>query len=124
MNNPPCLRIFDIFFVLFLVILSCVWIYFSFSTKEELKIEILENNRKLIVSPLDGKSQLWKVKNMIIEKGPLGVRVKESDCVKQICRHQGWIRSPGQVIICIPNRVTVRIVKKKVPSGDVDAISY
>jgi hypothetical protein len=49
------------------------------------------------------------------------VRVAESDCPKGVCRHTGWQSRPGRVIVCLPNRVVVRIVGGEPPY---DAESY
>ncbi len=47
------------------------------------------------------------------------VRVLRSPGAQEICMRQGWIHKPGQVLICLPNHVTIEI------PGDsgVDAIS-
>lgn len=38
------------------------------------------------------------------------VRVRESDCPDQLCVLSGWIRHPGEVVVCAPFRVAVRIL--------------
>lgn len=50
-----------------------------------------------------------------------GVAVVESDCPDQICVRTGRIRRPSQAVICVPNRVVVRIVGEQKP--DIDAVS-
>ncbi|MEW6229491.1 MAG: NusG domain II-containing protein [Bacillota bacterium] len=37
------------------------------------------------------------------------VRISESDCPDKICVRTGWITRPGQVIVCLPNRIVVEI---------------
>lgn len=37
------------------------------------------------------------------------IRVASSDCPKRICVNTGWIRTPGQVIVCVPNKVLIQI---------------
>jgi hypothetical protein len=51
--------------------------------------------------------------------GPVGKSVVEvdgdrvhmlsSDCPDKVCVNMGWIRSPGQVIVCLPNRVVISL---------------
>jgi hypothetical protein len=51
--------------------------------------------------------------------GPLGVtrlevlggrvRVLSSPCPRQSCRHGGWIGSAGEMLVCLPNEVVVRL---------------
>ena len=37
------------------------------------------------------------------------VRVLSSPCARQSCRHGGWIGSAGELLVCLPNRVVVRL---------------
>ncbi len=46
------------------------------------------------------------------------VRVEESSCKHKICMHRGFISSPGERLICAPQKVVVEIVGKSM----VDAI--
>lgn len=46
------------------------------------------------------------------------VSIVDSDCPGEDCVHTGWISTPGTSIICLPNRVEVRIAGQ----GDVDLI--
>ena len=51
--------------------------------------------------------------------GPLGqtkveiahgaMRIKSSPCRHQICVSAGWIRRPGELVACVPNRVVLRV---------------
>jgi len=38
------------------------------------------------------------------------VRISESDCPDKICEKTGFISSPMQTIVCLPNRISVRII--------------
>jgi len=61
--------------------------------------------------------------------GPLGktqvvgkngkVRVAQSCCPLELCVEMGEIERPGQILVCVPNEVTVRITGR----GYIDAIS-
>lgn len=46
------------------------------------------------------------------------VAITESDCPGSDCVHSGWIGSPGRSIVCLPNRVEIRITG----TGDVDFV--
>ena len=51
--------------------------------------------------------------------GPVGVsrvaveegraRVLDSPCVQQICVRRGWLREVGDLAVCVPNRLVVRV---------------
>jgi hypothetical protein len=42
-----------------------------------------------------------------------GICVSHSDCPDKICEKTGYIHSKGQSIVCLPNRVSVRITSDK-----------
>ena len=62
------------------------------------------------------------VGRMRIEVKGRGIRVTGSDCPKQICVNAGWIKTPGQTIICVPYRVLIEIKGKDTPL--LDAVAY
>lgn len=37
------------------------------------------------------------------------VRMQEAPCAGRICVNQGWIRHPGQSVVCIPGEILIRI---------------
>ncbi len=45
----------------------------------------------------------------VLEVAPDGVRVVSSPCPLQLCVRQGWVRRPGGVVACLPNRVAARV---------------
>ena len=54
-----------------------------------------------------------KIGKVIIEIRDKKVRVKESSCPNQVCVKTGWINRNGEIIVCAPNEVTVRILSFK-----------
>jgi hypothetical protein len=63
-------------------------------------------------------------------QGPLGetviqvhggqVRVVDSPCPHKLCVRTGWIDQAGRMIVCVPNRVVVRVEGE----AEVDAVSW
>lgn len=49
------------------------------------------------------------------------VCVSESDCPGEDCVHSGWASRPGQSIVCLPNRVEIRL-EGTGNGDDVDAV--
>ncbi len=45
----------------------------------------------------------------VVEIKDRRVRVISSACPDKICIHSGWIDRPGQMLVCLPNRVVVKI---------------
>ncbi|MFH1567421.1 MAG: NusG domain II-containing protein [Gemmatimonadota bacterium] len=74
----------------------------------------LEHERVLEVAGPRGLTEV------VIAAG--AVRIAASDCPNQLCVHRGWIRRPGEVSVCVPNRVVLRIVGQRV-RGDLDGVS-
>jgi hypothetical protein len=46
----------------------------------------------------------------IVEYKDGRVRIREADCHDQICVQTGWINAQPQQIVCLPNRVVVKVV--------------
>jgi hypothetical protein len=46
-----------------------------------------------------------------------------SDCPDKICVHTGFLSIPGQVAVCLPNRVVMRVTSKG-KGLDLDSVSY
>lgn len=50
------------------------------------------------------------------------VAITESSCPGGDCMHSGWIRENGRSIICLPNRVEIRVVGGAPEENEVDAV--
>jgi hypothetical protein len=64
-------------------------------------IRLLKLDKDLEISLFDGK--------MIVEIKKNKLRIKQSDCPRQVCSHVGWISHPGEAIVCVPNKVVIEI---------------
>ncbi|MEW6087578.1 MAG: NusG domain II-containing protein [bacterium] len=104
----------DISLILIVValILGC---YFLF--------DLSKNIEKFVVVEVDGKTEknIKLPQNMIfdnhgkdgwlkIEISGRKVRVLDSSCPNKLCVNSGWINKSGESIICLPNRVVIKIV--------------
>lgn len=49
--------------------------------------------------------------------------ILESDCRDQVCVKEGAIDSPGEMIVCLPNKLVVQIIGKK-GENEIDGVSY
>lgn len=78
--------------------------------KEIMRIDInTPGTREIEVNGLYHNSILYK-------NGRIGV--VESDCPGNVCVHSGFISGSGQSIVCLPNRMEIRIVGE----SDVDIV--
>ena len=87
-------------------------------------LEIYKNNEILAVYSLnqkitkiiDGEKGETKI---TIDNGK--VRFSSAPCAKKYCIHQGWINKANQIIICIPNKISISILGGK---KNYDSINY
>jgi len=85
-----------------------------------------EGIRTFVMGPeLEGKT--IKVEGALghttIEFGKNKIRVISSACRGKDCIKMGWIENPGEMIVCLPNQVSVRI-KGKGKEPQVDGGTY
>jgi hypothetical protein len=73
-------------------------------------VNIIDLNNDKYLDLLNGK--------MRIEVKASRIRVARSDCPKQICVNTGWIKSPREVIVCVPYRVLIEIKAPETPFLD------
>jgi hypothetical protein len=66
------------------------------------------------ISLLDGK--------ILIEIKEKKIRVKKSECPRQVCVNAGWIRLSGETIICVPYKILIEIKSTGAPL--VDAVVF
>ncbi|KNF09465.1 protein of unknown function DUF1312 [Gottschalkia purinilytica] len=57
-----------------------------------------------------------------INKGK--VRVVEANCPDQLDVKQGYITRPGEMIVCLPNRLVIEIKTESKTNKEIDYISY
>lgn len=58
----------------------------------------------------------------LIEMGEDQVRVIEADCPDELDVKQGYISKPGEIIVCLPNRLVIEI--KGDTADELDYITY
>lgn len=111
-------KIGDIFILLLVLILVVLTIVFSLkdgANTAEIYVDgelcySLSLSEDTSVQILDGKMTI------VVESGQ--IYVSESDCAEQLCVHASRLGSQGGIIVCLPNRVVI-----KVETGEVDAIT-
>jgi hypothetical protein len=75
------------------------------------RLDLSVDTRRAIPGPLG---------ETVIEVRDRRIRIAASPCPHKVCVRTGWIGRSGRMIVCLPNRVVVRI------EGDagVDAVSW
>ncbi len=70
-------------------------IYGNFSLFQDRKISLIGNEGESIIEIKSGRT-----------------RFKSAPCRNQYCIQQGWIHFTGQMLICIPNELSIEILGK------------
>lgn len=104
----------DIILLVVVVLLVALTIYFALKTDANEADVYVEGNlvykldldNDATVDVLDGKVQIK------IQDGK--AFVAKSDCKNQLCVHAQPIGKEGGVIVCLPNKVVVKVVAKEV----------
>ena len=108
------LTVLDILLVAALVVLPGWALVRSWRTSREQPVAWVYRDNGLVgVYQLDSQQDVIigdKARpDMKIEIKDGAIRVAESDCPRGLCKHAGWVRTPGRSIVCVPNRVVVEL---------------
>ncbi len=85
-----------------------------------------EGGLQVIEVPLDGGNAYIEIED--------GIRARirpmpDHLCPLKVCSRRGWIEAPGEIIVCVPNRLVVRFITMDRPSSQgakdgLDAVTY
>lgn len=111
-----------LFSALFLIIFL-VYIFSRLQSPYGETVIIQANGKELFRIPLS-EDRVIKI------PGPLGesiveikdrkVRMLYSPCPDKLCEKEGYISKPGQMIVCVPNRILIKIEAR----APFDALTY
>ncbi|MBC8535096.1 NusG domain II-containing protein [Feifania hominis] len=59
--------------------------------------------------------------HFVLERRGGAVAMREIDCPDRVCMRTGFVRDTGESIVCLPNRVIVRVEGARV--GEVDIVA-
>lgn len=91
------------------------------TTGDRLYAEVWQDNQLVErVALTDGTDRTIDLDghNVIVLSGK-SVRMESADCRDQVCVRTGTLTRAGQVAVCLPNRVVLKIVGE---TGEIDAI--
>ncbi len=116
--------------VLILVAAAASMLYVSRATAgEKGSLAVIEVNGKEVRRVTLGSGQPARTITVKGWNGPSTFEIKEgrvrmvkSACRDKICIGVGWIDTAGRSIICLPNRVVIRVTGNR-KSGKIDAVT-
>jgi len=110
----------DVKLIVGIIILVGVFMLFTnFAKKDAPKRALVYYDNKLVLSIDldDNELREYKVKgyngDVILQTLGSKVRVVEEISPLHICSYQGWIDSSYEVIVCLPNKIVVKIEEQK-----------
>lgn len=104
-------------FVVMLAILIGVVFWIKTGTEEGNTVVIYREGEKIQELSLDKNTEIFienSYTNKLVVKDKK-VAIVESDCPGMDCVHSGWISGKGRSLVCLPNRVEIRI------EGEIDS---
>ena len=108
--------------VLLLAAAALLWWAFSPRAAEgDVYVVILKDGEQVFREPLGGTDTKWADAHNRVDIKDGRVRMEWSDCANQICVHSGTIGEAGQQIVCLPNRVIVRL---EAVNAALDGVTY
>ncbi len=117
-KKSPLVEKWDILAGALLVVLLVVMLLVIFLPPAGSEVEIYRDGQLIATYPLD-QNRAFEVGGVRINIFNGHVDVVEADCPDQLCVHARSISTSGSSIICVPNRLVVKITGK----ADVEGIT-
>jgi len=102
----------DIVVIIIIIFLPVIYFFTKYTETNYTSQVIISSNEKDELFSLVNDTEV--VRNNVkvsIKSGK--VSVIESSCQNKICIKTGVIKNPGQLIVCVPNKVVIKIVSNK-----------
>lgn len=117
-------------FILISAVLLIVSVTFSINyfvnTKKGEKIEIYVDNKLYKTYDIDDEDEI-KIESEkgynLIKIHNHGVEITEASCPDKVCINEGFIEKPSKSIVCLPNKVHIKITSDSNHEDEEDVIS-
>ena len=122
------MKVLDFILIAAILLGSAGWILASRTSPEaggELRREVVVYHDGVVTERmgLDSDHSVTLLQGkMVLEILDNRIRVKHSDCPRQFCVRQGWVKYEGESIVCVPFRTLIEIQSSARPV--VDAVVY
>lgn len=117
---------FILIFIVLLVIATTFGINYFVNTKSGENIEIYVDNKLYKTYSIDDDEEI-KIKSEerynIVKIHDHGVEIIEASCPDKVCVHSGFITKPSESIVCLPNKVHIKIKTHDKNENEEDIIS-
>lgn len=117
---------FILIFVVSLIIAGAFGVNYFVNTKNVDSIEIYMDNKLYKTYDINDKEEI-KIKSKegynIVKIHDKGVEIIEASCPDKVCIHQGFITKSSESIVCLPNKVHIKITIEDNHESEEDVIS-
>lgn len=117
---------FILIFVVSLIISGAFGVNYFVNTKNVDSIEIYMDNKLYKTYDINDKEEI-KIKSKegynIVKIHDKGVEIIEASCPDKVCIHQGFITKSSESIVCLPNKVHIKITTEDNHESEEDVIS-
>lgn len=120
-------RDFILIFSVLLITAVTFGINYVVNMKNGNNIEIYVDNKLYKTYSIDDEEEI-RIENKgeynIVKIHDNGVEITQASCPDKVCVHAGFIKKPSQSIVCLPNKVHIKIsTKNHVNENEEDIIS-
>lgn len=111
-------RVWDVVVIVLVLALLAAALYMILAPTQGRSAEIYVDGTLVATVRLDHQERIdLNGLTVVVEEG--SIHVEDADCPDKICERMGKISKAGETIICLPNRVVIKILGK----GEVEAIT-
>lgn len=109
--------------IILLLIIICIFIVIGITREDGSMAEVYYEDELVLTIDLntDGEYTIdGELGDVVLEVKDKMVRVKEENSPKHICSREGFIGDSSRTLICLPNKVIVKVVGE----SDIDGVVY
>ena len=114
----------DIKLVIFLLLtIGLIFLIITITKKEGTRAEVYYKNELILSIDLNIDKEYivdGELGDVVLEVKDKKIRVKKENSPKNICSKEGYISDSTRTLICLPNKITVKIVGK----SEIDGVVY
>ena len=128
MFERPLINRTEIVIILIVMVLAAGGFFYNrgFAATGDIVCELYVDRKMLSHINLD-KDAVIKVpgrENVVLTVAGFGIAFTSSDCPDKICVNSGVLSHPGQIAVCLPNRVVIMLRSKKPNKDAPDAVTW
>ncbi|MEG0050596.1 MAG: NusG domain II-containing protein [Terrisporobacter sp.] len=112
--------------VILIIIVGSFGFNYYINDKDGEKIEIYVNNKLYKTYDINEEDTL-KIETdngyNVVKIHDNGVEITEASCPDKVCVHSGFINTPSKSIVCLPNKVNIKIAGENHKDNEEDVIA-